>query len=111
MARVLSLLAFPLFGISLSARGEDRGDRLRLLTLSNQVLDLSHVDLRKRKFTNVYPSRGGVSKILPARSAASRKRRSRAASTVPAKTCLMNSQYAIAGGSGGNPHVGRHGRI
>jgi hypothetical protein len=39
------------------------------LALSNQVLNPPRVDIRRRKFTNVYPSRGGVSKILPARSA------------------------------------------
>ena len=37
-----------------------------------QLVHSLSVNECKQKFTNVYPSRGGVSKLLPVRSAASR---------------------------------------
>ena len=55
--------------------------RQRLLQLAHS----STVDKRKRKFTNVYPFRGGVSKILPVRSAESARRRTRSSMGHPAK--------------------------
>ena len=69
------------------------------------------VDKRKRKFTTVYPFRGGVSKILPARSAASQKHRSRAASTVTSEH--LSNEFSVRDWRGlrWHRHFGRHGQI
>jgi len=66
----------------------------RLLQLAHS----SRVDQPERKFTNVYPFRGGLSKILPVRSTEklqTPRLELKATAGIDAEPCPMNSQDEI----------------